>query len=890
MEYTSWKEKAEILAELRKKHQGIRKEVEILEKHVKSTFPKRNLNQSISQEASNFFLATEKFLRKSEIPEKIRSEGRKLIETHKKAFESKLKSLNLDFETLAVTKLIELYKLQVKINEMVEKLSMQRHEELKTQIQILNEKIKDTESQFKSSQESPRTHAYDKTIEISNSMFQIKQKNSEFVNALKENLHQLSLILRPNIEKSLNFLVLIQQKLPPDFAIEFSNEKSDIESSFRDVCDYIESFYLILDDFYETEGQLGRFSEISNEQNSIHKIETKDISMSKDSSICASPTFEEFGKRPETLLKVIDMELESDKESIKNLKNLIMKIENERKNLDKICRKDQKYEEVKQNCDQKINILTGFVEEILQTLKKTIISREKRMKLLQNSSSFDKNISKDAISLSLEHSKPPSAARLKIPADKHLNCARREPIDFKKIIESREDTEKIWSPESYDFFADQNSILSLNSESETSNFEIPSPNQELPSNYRIRSAEPGEETMKSYQTFLNLTGTGPLPMLKIPEITRIHQPKLPQIKYLLSQITQLKSSLFSLKSLCSEDFSNMKLEIQRHMLTYPSEIFALQRSMSKNYQIEIEELIDSNDGLRSQIEALKEAFQTEVRTLNVETSELKKMNKDLKESLLKLSNKYEIQNKFITEIMTSVPRETTENLTNLKDYILSILNIYKKITNIYKETNPELLLKIISEEAKIPNNQQSESIILAIENYLKQDRHHILDYLKKQNSTLCLQIVETGQVLEKNFKSISSIAEGFLDEKIMKIEQSMEKLAKFKILIAKYMGDYAQEIQNRENDNNELNEKVESLERQVIKMKLNEKEMQCVISSKTIEMQESNEDFNTLQEFSDNCVRVIEQVNLELKDKKEWEHLTLAMNELLELHRQYYPS
>lgn len=890
MEYTSWKEKAELLKELRKKHQGIRKEVETLEKHVKSTFPKRNLNQAINQEALSFFLATEKLLKKPEIPEKIRSEGKKLIETHKKAFESKIKSLNLDFETLAVTKLIELYKLQVKINEMVEKLNLQRHEELKTQIQILEDKIKDTESQFKSSQESPRAHIYDKTMEISNSMFQIKLKNSEFINALKENLHQLSLILRPNIEKSLNFLVLIQQKLPPDFALEFSNEKSEIEGSFRDVCDYIESFYLILDDFYETEAQLGRFSEISNEQNSIHKIETKDISMSKNSSICNSPTFEEVGKRPETLLKVIDMELESDKESIKNLKNLVTKIENERKNLDKICKKDQKCVGLKQNCDQKTDLLTGFVEEILQILKKTIISREKRMKLLQNSSSFDKNISKDVISLSLEHSKPPSAARLKTPIDKRLNCVRREPIDFKKIIESREDTEKIWSPESYDFFADQNSILSLNSESETSNFEIPNTTPELINNFRIRSAEPGEETMKSYQTYLNLTGTGPLPMLKIPEITRLHSSKIPQIKYLLTQVVQVKSSVFSLKSSCVEDFSNMKLEIQRHMLTYPSEIFALQRSMSKNYQIEIEELIDSNDGLRSQIEALKEAFQTEVRTLNIETSELKKMNKDLKDSLLKLSNKYEIQNKFITEIMTSVPSKTTESLSNLKDYILSILNLYTTITSIYKETNPEILSKNISEQAEISNDQQSEIILLSIEKYLKQDRHNILGYLQKQNSTLRLQIVETGQVLEKNFKSITSIAEGFLDEKIMKVEQSMEKLVRFKTLIAKYMNDCIQEMQSREKGNDELNEKIESLERQVIKMKLNEKEMQCVISSKTIEMQESNEDFNTLQEFSDNCVRVIEQVNLELKDKKDYEHLTLAMNELLELHRQYYPS
>ncbi|OMJ72845.1 hypothetical protein SteCoe_28614 [Stentor coeruleus] len=883
----SWKEKAELLTELRKKHQGIRKEVETLEKHVKSTFPKRNLNQAITQEAFNFFLAIEKLLKKPEIPEKIRSEGKKVIETHRKTFENKIKALNLEFETLAVTKLIELYKLQVKINEMVEKLNMQHHEELKIQIKTLKEKINDTETQIKSSQESPRIYTYDKTIEISNSMFQIKQKNSEFINALKENLHQLSLILQPNIEKSLNFLVLIQQKLPPDFALEFINEKSEIETSFKDVCDYIESFYIILDDFYETEGQLGRFSEISNEQNSIHKIETKDISISKNSSQCISPNFEEVGKRPETLLKVIDMELESDKESIKNLKTLTMKIENERKNLDQ---KDQKSVGIKQNCYQKIDMLNVFVEEILEILKKTIISREKRMKLLQNSSSFDKNISKDAISLSLEHSKPPSSARIKTPVDKRLNCVRREPIDFKKIIESREDTEKIWSPANYDFFADQNSIPSLNSESETSNFEIPNPTPELPNKYRIQSAEPGEETMKSYQTYFNFTGTGPLPMLKIPEISRPYPSKLPQIKHFFSQVSQLKSLFLSLKASFTEDFSNMKLEIQKHILTYPSEIFSLQRSMSKNYQIEIEELIDSNDSLRSQIEALKEAFQSEVRALNADTSELKTINKSLKDSLLKLSNKYETQNKFITEIMTSIPNKTTENLTSIKDYILSVLNIYKTITNIYKEANPEILLKIISEETKVSNNQQSESILLSIENYLKQDRYNILDYLQKQNSILCLQIVETEQVLEKKFKSLTSIAEGFLDEKIMKVEQSMGKLIKFKNIIAKYMSEYVQEMQGREKDNDELNEKVESLERQVIKMKLNEKEMQCVISSKTIEMQENNEDFNTLQEFSENCVKVIEHVNTELKDKKDFEHLTLAMNELLELHNLYYPS
>ncbi|OMJ67281.1 hypothetical protein SteCoe_35597 [Stentor coeruleus] len=885
MEKNSSNKRTELLSELTKKHEGIRKEVEILEKHFKSALPGRNLSQSITQEANIFFNTIEKFLKKPEFSEKIRLEGKKLLDSRKKSFESSLKTMNLDFETLAVSKMLEIYKLQVKIYEMTVNLHREKQEELEQELRSLHEKIKEAENLSKSKIASPR-RLQNRTIELSNNMLQIKQKNSEFVNALKGNLQQLSLFLLPNIEKSLNFLVLIQQKLPQEFAIEFSNEKAELESRFKDISEYIESFFSILEEFSD-EPHFGRFSDISNDQESIHRIEAKEISLSKESSICKSRQsfFDELGKKPEMLIKVIDMELESDKECIKNLKVFICKIENERKNLEKMFNEEVGEGKLKENCEQKAVFISQYAEEALQILKKSIVSREKRMRLLQNSSSFEKNFSRDRISLSFDHSKPPSAIKLRNPLEKPLLCLRREPINFRKIIESKEDTEKIWNPECYDLFNGDNSILSLDSDSETSNYDNISKTPEIHRSFNSKKAQaPSYSTVKSFH---NITQNQTFPVIKILDCSKQVPKNNLLYKKLMMIVRQMKSEIFGIKNQYIEEFGNIKSEMQKQVFGFPSMILAFQKSMTKNSQIEIEELIDSNESFRSQIEALKEAFQVEVKNINIETGEIKKLNKDLKDSLLILSNKYEIQNRFVNEIMAAVPNHASENLNKLKDYVLAIITTYKLITRIYQESNPELLYKILSEEIKVPTTHNSESILKSIEAYLNTNRNNIIESLQKKDRTLRIQLVEVGQVFEKHFKNINAITAGFLDEKIMKVQESIGKLSTFKNVVAKYMDECALELKSRGKVCDDLNEKIGSLERQVIKMKINEKELQCVISSKIIEIQDSKENFNTLQEFSEDCVRVLEKFNMELKIKREYEQFTLAMDELLEIHKEY---
>lgn len=884
MEKNSSNKRTELLSELQKKHEGIRKEVEILEKHLKSALPGRNLSQSITQEANIFFNTIEKFLKKPEFSEKIRLEGKKLLESRKKSFESSLKAMNLDFEALAVSKMLDIFKLQAKIYEMTGNLYGEKQEELEQELRSLYEKIKEAENLSKSKIASPR-RLQNRTIELSKSMLQIKQKNSEFVSALKENLQQLSSILLPNIEKSLNFLVLIQQKLPQDFAPEFSNEKSELESRFKDVSDYLESFFSILEDFSD-EPHFGRFSDISNDQESIHRIEAKEISLSKESSICKSRQsfFDELGKKPEMLIKVIDMEIESDKESIKNLKVFICKIENERKNLEVMFDEEVGECKLKENCEQKAVFISQYAEEALQILKKSIVSREKRMRLLQNSSSFEKNFSRDGISLSFDHSKPPSAIKLRNPLEKPLLCLRREPINFRKIIESKEDTEKIWNPECYDLFTGDNSILSLDSDSETSNNDGISKTPEIHKSFNSKVAKaPSYSTVKSFH---NLTQNESFHVLKILDCSKKAPKNTLLYKKLMMIVSQMKSVIFSIKNQYIEDLGSAKREVQKQILGFPSMILAFQRSVTKNSQIEIEDLIDSNESFRSQIEALKEAFQVEVRNMNAETAEVKKMNKDLKDSLLILSNKYEIQNRFVNEIMAAVPSHASENLNKLKDHVLAIISTYKLITRIYQESNPEILCKTLS-EIKVPTDSNSESILKNIESYLNTNRNQIIESLQKKDRTLRIQLVEVGQVFEKHFKNINAVTAGFLDEKIMKVQESIKKLSTFKNVVAKYMDECLLEMKSREKACDDLNEKIGGLERQVIKMKINEKELQCVISSKIIEIQDSKENFNTLQEFSEDCVRVLEKVNMELKKKREYEQFTLAMDELLEIHKEY---
>jgi cellulose biosynthesis protein BcsQ len=94
------------------------------------------------------------------------------------------------------------------------------------------------------------------------------------------------------------------------------------------------------------------------------------------------------------------------------------------------------------------------------------------------------------------------------------------------------------------------------------------------------------------------------------------------------------------------------------------------------------------------------------------------------------------------------------------------------------------------------------------------------------------------------------------------------------------------DIDQQGNLSNDHSERIEELERSLIKYKNMERELQCIISTKTLELQESNENFNILQEFTENCIQVIEEVRNLCTGSEKFKDLLPAIHEILELHEK----
>ena len=116
----------------------------------------------------------------------------------------------------------------------------------------------------------------------------------------------------------------------------------------------------------------------------------------------------------------------------------------------------------------------------------------------------------------------------------------------------------------------------------------------------------------------------------------------------------------------------------------PKEFQSLELEDYKNKKEQIEELLDLNEGLRIQTEALKDAFQIEVKKINSESQEIKKSNKELKDSLFKLTSKCETQNKTINEIASLIFSGSGDSLAIIKNFVISRLESPES-----KETNLE---------------------------------------------------------------------------------------------------------------------------------------------------------------------------------------------------------
>ena len=323
----------------------------------------------------------------------------------------------------------------------------------------------------------------------------------------------------------------------------------------------------------------------------------------------------------------------------------------------------------------------------------------------------------------------------------------------------------------------------------------------------------------------------------------------------ISKFFQLASQFSLLKSRTKSDLQYFSEYIQEINLSFKGKI----QDLLLEHRKEIDELKDINESILYEKEVLKDTFQIDVKRMMNELTEVKKMNKDLKDSLLKLSNKYESQNKMNNELFAIANLNSGESVAGFKNVWTAQQKFVSKLQGVFGVKDLDVLLTSILEEKELKTVQ-------------KTDFSGIL--------------TEIFQTFDKNTLKISTAFKTFIEKYQFKVEKCKQLIEIFKKVYESDMTGCLQEIESQNTAVQKYSIKVEELERSIIKYKHLEKELQCVISTKSLELQESNENFSTLQEFTENCIRVIEEFKNLYSTKEEFKTLEPAIEEILALSKE----
>lgn len=813
---------------LKHKQDEILSEVENLESKINNIHKKREIAASVSSNLSKHSHYLKDLSKSYQSPSILSQKLLNLSESIQLQENLITKHLNYSLESAAIPKLIQLLKLQASINSF-------------------------TESFYKEKLESASVHkknkqfvdAKNKAAELAQSLALIQIQNKEFTAAIRNNINQLSLLIEPAIEKTLNFFVVLQQNLTQSENSEFLNEKTELEDHFRSISNYVRNFSDLFEEFCLSRKEFETFSEIEPNENSVHRLEFEDTEESHQIScdrLRVSKEFIEEMKIVDEIVKVADVDAENQKLHLKSLLRIMENLESENKKWE-----DLNYSYAKPNFVEQNKFLCSLVNEFFQLLKECIgakdlsIStlekiREKAVKRMKdhkrlNSSLFNSSVKHSYIFVDPPRTEVNQAGRYR---DEKTYSKVFENSPFKCIEEFNESQEQ---------------GLNHSVRIEKDSLENP---EKLADDLRvalsqIRSfqeiiAELQKKEKKLQENIEDLKNARPSSL-------RLHFPSyIPKFVELTKLFYQFKSSTRSeLEAFC------------KYIQELSTKNEAKLRQSQLKLRKEIEELKDLNESLGYEKDVLKDTFQAEVKKLMNELLEVKKLNKDLKDSLLKLSTKYESQNKANNELMAALNLNNGESIAGFKAAWAAQQKFINKLQNHFGIKDLETLSNSILEEKKVRVEENTDALAI---------------------------FKNTYQVFDKNLAKFSTIFKNFTEKYEFKVEKCKHLLEIFKKVYENDMTGCLQEIESQSLAIKEYSVKVEELERSVIKYKHIERELQCVISTKSLELQESNENFTTLQEFTENCIRVIEEFRNLYISKEEFKDLEPAIEEILALSKE----
>lgn len=560
-------------------------------------------------------------------------------------------------------KLNQLFKLQLSINSLTEEV-------FKKQLVTLT----DYQNTHKAKKKLINPLESSKYSELLKIIQLLQQQNNELASAIRKNILQLNSNLGSLTEKTLNILVIAQQHIPPSHSPEFNSEKSSIESNFKDLSNYMTQFYLLFHDEKGSYSDFERFSTISNKDLSPHLLETEEIEFNDYIKIQDS-IYSDDSSQTDQFLRILESEIESDKNSLNTLAGIMKKVEYEKDLLMK-----------KRNFDR-ILLFGKIIEEFLVVVRNCLTNKKTRMDDLRSV--------KDSLNRSDKVRRKQDCSFEDLSKKQQLS----KTISQQPVLASMNNSAKsdflhmeIFKP--FEFKTDQLD-LTVSESSKTSNGKL-SVCQEKSEKELQKESNSQKLLQIQIENLKNLETKYKSDIESLKTLNKSLQ-KHTKSKNLaiIESFSQLKLELKALTQFCASEFSQASIETSQFFSVFLKHSEKCLMLTRKKHSEEIESLAEANECYQIQIEALKEVFQGEVKKMNAEIVECKRVNADLKACLVKANKASEEGRKFIVQLGQVVNRDDFEEV---KAVVLEYCGFVNEVKRAFKEDNLGELAKGVKEK------------------------------------------------------------------------------------------------------------------------------------------------------------------------------------------------
>ena len=541
-------------------------------------------------------------------------------------------------------KLQKLYKLQLSINSLTEEV-------FQKQLSSVTHQMPSRSKPSQSSQLSPKSS---KLSEVSRIILLLQKQNTELTSAIQKNLNTLSGLISPLIEKTLSLLVIVQQHLPNTLNNEFLSERAEIEIQFKEVTSFIRLFTGLFVEDDDTNSDFERYSTISQHNLSPIRIETDEIDLRRElgriqeTGAKGSENFSDETLQTEQFLKILEQEIQSDRDNLTSLSKLFEKVEVEKRNLceGKAWKRD----------DNKILLVSKVIDELITILKSCLRRKQSKVNDLKSvRGEFNR-------SLNLHSRKNPSFEDLDQKFAYSYN-------GFQASGNNSAELEKFGFPlpPKFNQLDDLDDSSSISSRS-------------------IHLKPPRDDSKKELQRLRAVNENFKKNDEKHQEIVKNLKSKLKNLAFNATgskAIQEMREEVRDFKYYCVQELNSYENDLKAKIFIFSKEFIAKISQFSRKFKEEIEELNENNEILNIQIEALKDEFQDEVKKINGESSELRRTCKEYKDKLDRS-----------TIVMARIGKEVGAKSDNLENVWNGVDRLAKLIKEIAKEVGVRNIEKV----------------------------------------------------------------------------------------------------------------------------------------------------------------------------------------------------